>query len=467
MHGSRLLCLFAFTLLAHAAEIPKLDWPAIEKETMEHFQALVRIDTADPPGNEKPAVDYLKTVLEKDGYEVKIFARDPKRPNLVTRLKGNGSKRPLLIMGHTDVVGVQPEKWTYPPFSATRNGGYVYGRGTVDDKDNLVTALMTMLLLKRNNIKLDRDVIFLAEAGEEGSTQYGIQFMVDNHFAEIDAEFCLAEGGSVLRKGGKLNRMLVGTTEKVPRSARLVARGPAGHGSRPLPNNAVLSLSKAVAAVGTWQTPMRLNDTTRAYFERLGTISTPEEKARYNGLTGPKSTEIQQYFFEKEPLHYSMLRTSVTPTIIKAGFRVNVIPSEAEATLDIRATPDENLDQFFDEMRKVINDPNVEIVRSTRVGRPAAPPSGLNNDAFKTIESVAKELYSNIMVLPTMNTGATDMAYLREKGIQSYGIGPLIDEEDGQKGFGAHSDQERILESSLNTFMRFNWEVVTRIAASK
>ncbi|HYZ82818.1 MAG TPA: peptidase dimerization domain-containing protein, partial [Bryobacteraceae bacterium] len=175
----------------------------------------------------------------------------------------------------------------------------------------------------------------------------------------------------------------------------------------------------------------------------------------------------QKYFFENEPMHYSMLRTSITPTIIKGGFRSNVIPSEAEVTLDIRATPDENMDQFLAEMRKVINDPNVEVVRSGRGSRPGAPPSPLDSEAFRAVEAAGKRTYNNITVLPYMQTGATDMSFLREKGIQSYGIGPMVDEEDASKGFGAHSDQERILEESLHTFVRFNWDVVTAIAASK
>src|SRR5215510_6997067 len=154
------------------------DWKAFEDETMRHYQALLRFETMDPPGNEKPAADYLQQVLEKEGIQTHIFSLDPKRPNVVARFKGNGTKRPLLIMAHTDVVNVDPTKWTFPPFSATRDGGYVYGRGTVDDKDNVVAALMTALTLKRLNVPLDRDVIFLFEAGEEGTARVGIQFMV-------------------------------------------------------------------------------------------------------------------------------------------------------------------------------------------------------------------------------------------------------------------------------------------------
>src|SRR5688500_5390311 len=181
----------------------EIDWRAVETETMQHFQAILRLDTSDPPGIEKPVVDYLRQVLEREGIAVEVFALEPNRPNLVARLKGNGSKRPILIMGHTDVVNVDPAKWIHPPFSATRADGYVYGRGAVDDKDNVVASLMLMLTLKRMNVPLDRDVIFLAESGEEGSTRVGIQYMVNQHFPHIDAEYCLAEGGSVSRMGGK------------------------------------------------------------------------------------------------------------------------------------------------------------------------------------------------------------------------------------------------------------------------
>src|SRR5688500_16730367 len=166
------------------------NWAQIEAETMQHFQALLRFDTSDPPGNEKPAADYLKQVLEREGIPVEIIAlpTDPHRPNVIARLKGNGSKRPLLIMAHTDVVNTDSTKWTHPPFSATRSAGYVYGRGAVDDKDNVVTGLMMMLMLKRLNVPLDRDVIFLAESGEEGATRVGIQLMTREHYQKIDAE---------------------------------------------------------------------------------------------------------------------------------------------------------------------------------------------------------------------------------------------------------------------------------------
>ena len=463
-----LLFLFSLLLVSTAmAQTPQPDWAKIEAETLSHFQAILRIDSSDPPGNEAPVVEYLKSVLEREGIETKIFALDPKRPNLVARLRGNGKKRPVLIMGHTDVVNVDPAKWTHPPYSATRAGGYVYGRGTVDDKDNVAACLMVMLALKRMNTPLDRDVIFLAESGEEGSVRYGIDFMVKNHWAEIDAEFCFAEGGGVVRSGGKIQYAAVATTEKIPYATRLVARGISGHGSVPLRSNAIVHLANAVAKVAAWQTPMRLNETTRAYFERMAKLSGTEEAARYNKIVQGKDTEaVQEYFAANVPRLYSTLRTSISPNILKGGYRVNVIPSEAEATLDIRALPDEDIPWLLDQLRKVINDPAVEVVKTERDTRPGAKPSRLDTEAFRLLEEANKRHY-NVVTLPTMLTGATDMAYLRARGVECYGIGPMTDSEDGPKGFGAHSDQERILEEALHKFVRFHWDIVVNLAQAR
>ena len=163
-----------------------------------------------------------------------MLAKDPERPNVVARLKGNGRKRPLLLLGHLDTVTVDASKWKFPPFSATRDGGFVYGRGAIDDKDNLASAVMTMLLLKRQNVALDRDVILLAESGEEGASQLGMGFMVAEHYPLIDAEYCIAEGGDTIREGGQVRFAAVQVSEKVVRGVELTAAGISGHGSVPL-----------------------------------------------------------------------------------------------------------------------------------------------------------------------------------------------------------------------------------------
>src|SRR5579864_6699420 len=372
-----------------AGQTRAIDWKAQEAEILRHYSALVQIDSSNPPGNETLVVNYLKKVFDAEGIPAQIFALDPARANIVARIKGNGSKRPILVMAHTDVVGVQRDKWPVNPFGAIRKDGYIWGRGTVDDKDKLAANLMLMLLLKRTGAKLDRDVIFLAESGEEATTAPGIEFMANQHFSQIDAEYCLTEGGGATLSIGLVTAVEVSTTEKLPRRIRLVVNGTSGHGSVPRTDNALVHLSAAVAKIGTWETPLRLNDTTRTYFERLAAISPPDVAARYNGITDSRRTAaVQRYLAENEPERYSMLRTSVVPTILTAGFRMNVIPSQAEATIDVRMAPGEDDRAFFDQMRRVIGDPAVKIQRLTDGERPATPPSRLDTDMFRALESV-------------------------------------------------------------------------------
>jgi acetylornithine deacetylase/succinyl-diaminopimelate desuccinylase-like protein len=468
-----LAAIFCFAAAAaHAQRAP--DWAAVEAEALRHFQALVRLDTSDPPGNEKPAADYLAAVLESEGIAVQVFALEPHRPNVVARLRGSGAERPLLIMGHTDVVNVDPAKWTHGPFAAVRDGGYVYGRGTVDDKDNVTAALMAMLLLKRGNVPLDRDVIFMAEAGEEGQTRVGIEFMVNEHFDAIDAEYCIAEGGGVVRANGAVRYASVETGEKIPNGIDLVAHGASGHGSVPLETNAVARLARAVAAVTQWQPPVTLNATTRTYFERLAELSSPDLARRYRDVLSADAATVAAadgWLRANEPRHASMLRTSISPNIVQGGYRNNVIPSEARATLDVRMRPEENAEAFRAEIVKIVNDAAVDVVFNGWPPSASGKSRGggvsrIDNEAFAAIEAEITKHYA-APTLPTMIPAATDMAFLREKGMQCYGVGPATDEEDGPKGFGSHSDQERILEAEFFRFVRFHYDVVVALAAAR
>ena len=453
---------------AGRAQAP-IDWKAVESETLRHFKALVQIDTSNPPGNESRAVDYVKQVLEREGIAFEVFAADPSRANLVARIKGNGKKKPILVMGHTDVVTIDPKKWVdHGPFSADIAGGYVYGRGTVDDKDNLVASLMLVLTLKRSNAALDRDVIFLTESGEEGTPDVGAQFMIDQHFDAIDAEYCLAEGGGVVRSAGKNVHANISTTEKEPRAVEIVAHGPAGHGSVPRQTNVIAHLSNAVSKIAAWTPPLRVNETTGSYFRKLAASAPPDAAKRYRDVLSPDakvSKPAADWLLMNEPEHWSMLHTSVVPTILTAGYRYNVIPSEAKATLDVRLHPDEDQTKFLDQLRAVINDPTIDVRWARDRYRPAGA-SSLNTEMFAAIEAETRKHY-NVGVLPTMSTGASDKAQIRSKGVQCYGIGPALDSEDGGKGYGAHSDQERILEAELHRFVRFQYDVVMDLARAK
>jgi acetylornithine deacetylase/succinyl-diaminopimelate desuccinylase-like protein len=452
-----------------AADKYAVDWKSLEPEILEHYSNLIRIDTSSPPGNETRAAEYLKKVLDREHIPARIYELESGRGNVLARLKGNGSKKPILLMGHLDVVGVQKDKWTVDPFAALRKDGYIYGRGSIDDKDKVTTVLMVALMLKRLKVPLDRDVIFLGEAGEEGTPHVGISFMVDQHWDEIACEYAITEGGAMSSRDGKVRTVEIAATEKVPRGIRLVAHGQAGHGSRPRLDNPLAHLAQAVWKISANQPPMRLNDTTRTYFERLATISTPEEADRYNHLTDPsRAPAIEAYFAEHELTHYSILRTSVVPTILKAGFRTNVIPSEAEATIDIRALPDEDMPKFYEWMKKLINDPAVEIVPTRIPGaRQPAAPSRIDSEMFHAFEAVQREMFPGAITLPAMLTGATDNAQLRAKGVQAYGFGPIVDEKDAAGGGGAHGDDERLKESSLYKEVEFIWRSVLPLVVSR
>jgi acetylornithine deacetylase/succinyl-diaminopimelate desuccinylase-like protein len=452
-----LFLLLAVQQVLSAAQPAPLHSRKLNAETLRHFTALLRIDTSNPPGNETEAAKYLAGVLEREGIPVKLLSLDPARANLVARIRGSGSARPIAILGHTDVVPAQRSKWSVDPFGALRRDGFIYARGALDDKEIVTAGLMVMLLLQREHVKLNRDVIFIAEAGEEGSPAVGIDFLVNRHWDDIAAEYALAEGGSAVAQGGQVRYVAITTAEKVPRGVRLIARGPSGHGSRPSANNAVLRLARAVAKLGEWRTPMRLNDTTRAYFERLASISAPSDADRYRHVDDPaRAPDIDRYFERYEPAHYAMLRTTLAPTMLKAGIAFNAIPSEAEAYIDIRALPDEDMPRFYAEMRALIDDPDVDI-EPRQPDRPATPPSRTDTVMFRALEHAQRKMFPHATTLPSMLTGATDMAQLRAKGVEAYGFGPVV--EAGDPG-EAHANDERLAESSLYKLVEFLWYTI-------
>ncbi|MEZ4417255.1 MAG: M20/M25/M40 family metallo-hydrolase [Gemmatimonadota bacterium] len=467
MRTFRTIPLVALLLLAAVGPLPAAgqalpDFDAARDEAVSLLQDLVRINTTSPPGNETEVAEYVKEVLAREGIDGQIFAKDPKRGNLVARLPGNGSKEPILILAHSDVVGAELESWTGDPFAGTIEDGYVYGRGASDDKDMVAAALQVMLMVKRSGRVLDRDIILLIEAGEEGATEFGIDYMVENHLDKIRAEFALNEGGTIHQaEDGSVDYVVVGATEKVPwRQIKLVARGTAGHGSQPRLDNPVVHIAAAVAKLGDFQMPMRLNEVTREYFKRLAEISPPEKAELYRNIENPaRRAQIEEEFRRSDIAANSTLRTSISPNIIQGGFRYNVIPSDAEATLDVRALPDEDMDAFLEELRRVIDDPLVEVLPPVS-WRPAAPPSSLGTDLFRALEGAQGRLFPDAVTLPTMGTGATDSAQLRAAGIPTYGIGAMARDEDSR----AHGNDERVSIEGLGTFVEYIYWTVMEVA---
>jgi acetylornithine deacetylase/succinyl-diaminopimelate desuccinylase-like protein len=455
-------CFFWADAWAQQPEVSTVINDAARIETIRFLTDLVKIDTSNPPGNEVKAAEYIKSVLDKEGIASDIFESAPGRGNLVARIKGNGSKRPLMLMGHLDVVGVQRDKWSVDPFAAIMKDGFLYGRGSHDDKAMDAANLEVFLQLHRRKIPLDRDVILLAEAGEEGTTQYGIDYMVAQHWDKIDCEYVLNEGGAIHESNGGVDYAAVGTTEKVPRGMMLVARGSSGHASMPRLDNPIEHLGLALGKLLAWQPSMRLNETTKEYFSRLAKISSSEDAYLFTHLEEPA---VQQKLAENHIAQNSMLRTSITPTIIKGGFRINVIPADAEATLDVRALPDENIDELMATLREVINDPEVEIKRGdTTNDRPAGAPSSIHSEMFQALERAQQKVFPGAVTLPEMGTGATDSAQLRAKGVQAYGIGTLTSDDDALR---VHGNDERVRLAGIPQFVEYLYTAVVDVAASK
>ena len=411
---------------------------AIEAETMQHFQALLRLDTSSPPGNEIRAVEYLQQVLRREGISYQVFAKDPQRPNLVARIKGNGKKRPILVMGHTDVVTVDPQKWTFPPFGATRDGGYVYGRGTVDDKDSVVAGLMLMLTLKRTGTALDRDVIFLAESGEEGCPRVrrAVHDRQPLRRHRRRVPLCRRRRRRALgwpRDAGDCwDYRERAASDPAHRARHVGPRLGAAEGQR---HRAALDGAGEDLPHGC-----RRCKSARRRSPTSDAVDCSCRRRWRNAIsdvlnTDPKvsAAAAAEWMLENQPQHWSMLHTSLVPTIIDGGYRYNVIPSEAKAIVDVRLHPEEDQKTFLDRVRAVVNDPKVEVRWSRDPYRPAGA-SRLNTEAFTVLQTQLKAHY-NTVTLPMMGTGATDMSQVRSKGVQCYGIGPAIDTEDSGKRF--------------------------------
>jgi acetylornithine deacetylase/succinyl-diaminopimelate desuccinylase-like protein len=455
---SLLLVVVSITAAAFAQQP---DFNAARDEAARNLSSLVKINTTDPPGHETEAAQWLKHLLDREGIESQIFESGPGRGNIVARLKGNRTAKPILLMAHLDVVPVEPDKWTKLPFGGAIEGGYVWGRGAADDKGMLAANLEVFLMLHRLKTPLTRDVIFLAEAGEEATPQDGIGFMIDQHWDLIASEFALNEGGDIEVRNGKVQYVSVATTEKVSRGMKLVAHGTSGHGSMPRLDDAVTHLGAAVGKIGLWQPPMRLNETTRTFFQSLARISPPQDAYLYTHLDDPAA---QKKIWQTNIQYNSMLRTSISPTMLRAGIKSNVIPAEAEATLDVRALPDEDINAFMQKMKDVINDPAVEIVRTPANERPAPPPSRLNTVMFTALEDAQKKLWPDAITMPVMPTWATDSAQLRAKGVQCYGIFPPMTDDDRSR---FHGNDERLSVDGLGKFVEFVWSAVTEVAAAR
>jgi acetylornithine deacetylase/succinyl-diaminopimelate desuccinylase-like protein len=423
----------------------RADLARIAEEATEWLAGLIRIDTTNPPGNELAAARYLAGILEREGIPAEVIESAPGRGVVIARLRATAVADParaLLLLGHIDVVGVDRAKWSVDPFAGIIKDGYLWGRGALDDKGMVIANLAVMVALKRAGAPLSRDVIFLAEGDEEAGGEHGIEFVLRNHWEKVAAGFAINEGGRVVADSGQVLYAGVQASEKVPVIIEVIATGPSGHGSVPRADNPVVRLAVAVGKIGTWQAPAKPNTITRRYFEQLAKIEDEETAKWMRALESPeRAAQAARRLSEASEVWNSMLRNSIAPTILRGGFRSNVVPSEARATLNVRLLPGESVEEFVRELEKLVADPQIRFEAGNPTRLPA-PPSSLDTELYRTIERVTPQVFPGAIVAPVMSTGATDSAQLRRRNVQAYGLLPFPLAEDDVRRM--HADDERI-----------------------
>ena len=440
------------------------DWKALADEATALLSQYLRINTTNPPGNEIAAARWLASVLQRDGIDARVFEPAPGKANLYARLAGDGSARPIILLSHMDVVLASPQYWTVDPFSGLIKDGYVWGRGALDMKGEAIAQLMTLLVLKRAHVQLKRDVIFLATSDEEIGAGVGAAWIIE-HQADLvrDAEFLLNEGGLTRADGrDSVEFYGIGTTEKSPFWLDVTARGTAGHGSRPTPDNPVHRLVRALNRIADWQTPLTVTTPVERSLRDLATIERDSTLRRWlSDIRTALRDSAAARMITADLTFNALLRNTISITGLKGSDKTNVIPPIAAAAIDVRLLPGQDPAAFLADITRVVGDTAVTI-RPQGPNWPATE-SSTETDMFRAIEAAAHTRHPNALVTTLMLPGFTDSHYFRRLGIASYGLGPFPQTQGDSRG--VHGNDERVSIAALRVGLRFYYDVVTRVAA--
>ncbi|MEN6614990.1 MAG: M20/M25/M40 family metallo-hydrolase [Syntrophorhabdus sp.] len=406
--------------------------------TVELLRDFLRINTTNPPGNEEKAALFIGDILKREGLSSEIYLAAPGRANILSRIKGRVSSKPIILLGHIDVVPAKRDEWSYDPFAAEVKDGFIYGRGTIDMKAQVICQLVAFLDCARQGIIPKRDIIFLATCDEEVGGNHGVEFMLDAVPELKDASFVLSEGGNMFEEDGCLHAQ-ISVTEKKLSQFILRATGKGGHGSMPHGDNANEKIVAAAQRILSYKWPLKAMPVTSAYLD--GVLKDRYvENIKFPGLKEALRSREWRIFFERNEIYNAILRNTVTLTILQGGEKVNVIPSESSAYFDSRLLPSETHEKFFTKIKKLAgNDIAIE-----RIGEKIpAPGSSLYNTVyFQGIKEAIQSLKGNIPTLPFVTTGATDMRYFRDLGVPSYGFFPVtLTKEEHMR---MHGKDERI-----------------------
>jgi len=449
-----LASIFLLTLTAVAHGIPAdaadLDWRRLGDEAADVLSDVIRIDTQNPPGGETAAANALARKLAAEGIAADVIESAPDRGNLHARLAGSGRGRPIILLAHLDVVPADPRGWRVPPFSGSREHGYVYGRGSLDAKGVAVAELMTLVALKRAGETPVRDIIFLATADEEAGGKEGAGWIVE-HRPDLlqDAEYVLTEGDHIRVGPGGRKIVQVAVAEKTPCWVKLTERGEAGHGAVPPPQTAVTRLVRALDKLRRYRTAVRVVRPVEEYFAAIAALDRRPESTRLAHLG--EALEDPAFFadFTRDPRQNALIRNTITPTVVQAGLKTNVIPDEASAQLDCRLLPGERPADFLALLRDVIADENVRV--EPLLSFPASS-SDAHSGLVDAIRRMAATELGGAPVIPSVIAGFTDSHYFREHGIASYGFLPFVLSEEDERT--VHGVNERISVENLRDGIR-------------
>jgi acetylornithine deacetylase/succinyl-diaminopimelate desuccinylase-like protein len=437
-----------------------MDWDQLLKEAIHHLQEYIRINTVNPPGNEVEGARFFKKLFDAESIPCQIFEPSPGRGNLLATLKGSGKKRPILLLSHIDVVPVEKERWTVDPFAGIIQDGYLYGRGAIDDKSMGIMEMMALLILKREKIRLERDILFFATADEETGGRWGVQWAVENVSPLMESEYALNEGGYViLNETGAPDRYEISSGQKVVFQLQLKARGTSGHGSMPHPDNPNVKLIHGLEAVTKWETPYNILPMVKEYFLRMAPKQPPDERKFFEDIEKGLSDPSFSARLTSNPIYNAMVRDTISLTILQGGSKANVIPSESNATLDCRLIPGSSKKNFLKEIKRRLGE-GIEV-KGSMEGNPVSP-SPFDTDLFQAIQKFARENDPDCPVVPLLLPGATDSRFLRERGMTTYDFCPFRMPE--KEIFRVHGNDERIALENLRFGMKMLVEIIKEVA---
>ena len=445
---------------SYAAET-KLDWKALEDQAVTLLSRYIQIDTTNPPGDELKAALFLKAILERDGISAQVIESAPGRANIYARLKGNGAKKAIVLMHHMDVVPAEAKLWKEPPFSGAIKDGSLWGRGAIDNKGGGVMGLMTLLALKRQNVQLKSDVIFLGTADEEAGGVLGAGFLLEKH-PELfeDVGVVLNEGGGIrLGEDGRARLYSVGVAEKVPLWLRLTAPGSPGHAASPGDNQAVLKLIAALARIATYQSPVKVVPEAQKFYADSAASAPAGQREQHLDLRKALQDPVFAAEFLKDRSNNARVRNTISITGIKGSDKINVIPAEASAEIDVRLLPGEEPELFIAEMRRVIADASIKIEILLSRAAASSPPSP---DTLRIIREYAQASDPGAPVLFPMGSGFTDCHFFRAKGIPCLGFLPRRS-RPSEEGL-VHGVNERVSVEGIKSDVRAMYEIVHKFA---